>query len=132
MAKLYRKKRVSKGYNVRMSGDVNRYSNYEAGHVLYQTDHALPMDAPLHMKQGYSKSAKEADLVWMADFRRLYRIGRVSPLPNYRYMVQGITPFLLSSKAQYPLARGQKGRLPQREREKQKQIDKRYVKLAFG
>jgi hypothetical protein len=133
MAKLYRKKRVSNAYSYRLEGMTQWMSAYEVGHVLYQARLPLPMDAPLHMQQGYGKAAKEQDLVWVADFRRLYRLGKVVPLPDYRYMVKGITPFIFDGKkGQYPLKRGQSERLPMVHRVHAAEVRKRYVKLAFG
>ena len=107
MAKMYKRKRVSKGYNVKLAGTVHRLSNYEAGHELYQARHVLPMDAPLHMQQGYKKAAREEDLVMVADFRHAYRMGLVMPLPMYRYMVEGIKPFIFETRGIHPLKRGQ-------------------------
>jgi len=133
MAKMYRRKRTSKAYSLHVDGDVRYYSAYELGHVLWQTDHALPLDPPLHMAQGYKKAAREQDLYNVAEFRRLYRLGLVSPLPRYRYMVQGIRVciFTLDNKGTYPLNRGQNKRLPILMRQKQAAIDKAYVKRAF-
>jgi len=134
MAKMYRRKRVSKGYNIRTAGTTQWMSNYEVGHALYQARHDLPLDAPLHMEQGYTKAAKEEDIVMVTDFRRLYRLGLIMPLPMYRYMVDGIKPFIFDKgKAVHPSKRGQGNRLPLIHRIQAARVRNRAaVKRAFG
>jgi hypothetical protein len=132
MAKLYRKKRVTTGYSNRLEGCEQWFSNYEVGHILYQARLALPADAPLHMQQGYAKAAKEQDEVWVTDFRRLYRLGRVEPLPQYAYMVRGITPFIFAGKAEVSRKVGQRQRLPHVQRLHAAEVRKRLVKASFG
>ena len=131
MAKMYRKKRVSHANDNTISGDVHKYTNYEMGIVYWQTDKPLPSDCHLHMAQGFKKGAREQDLVLVAEIRHKYRLGLVSILPRYRYMVQGIRPFIFTDKAAHPLKRGQGERLPHLMRQKQAKIDADYKRRAF-